>query len=515
MNNTAGGNSETAYEWRTVLAVGLGFGFVVGFHQRLATLAQSVAMDVGLSPSDLMHLPKLFVIWGVFAIIAGPLSDKVGHRRVLIPAIALFSLLLGLAGMVQGWFMLAAVVALMGAMTGCFFAPGLAAVATASNPLRRGCNLGLQQGFARLLGVVIGLGAAFLPLFASAAMRSAFWAVAVPGFAIAALLFFTLREPQSSPVDGLVGAPSEGGRWIEVFGSRNTLIGVLALSLASALVTLSFFAIGASELSAAHTGVAFAVVAWGAVFGQFGWPALSDIVGRKLAAALGFCGAAATTFWLLDPGASLLHVVAAQFVFSYFVFGNIALITGPIAAESSRNGLISSTIGVVAGGAALLSGGATWIIGSYLPTAYGPLTVACAVLGVVLALALTETAPVKTRDAGGGTADRATPEKPGNGGKSVVVAYVFWLLFAGHRFYLGRVASGVVLLHLVLLVVFVEVATVLLSLGAFVDPELLAVGDQLRLLLGVPLALVAAIWWIADAFRIPGMARPDGGRSDQ
>jgi TM2 domain-containing membrane protein YozV len=71
--------------------------------------------------------------------------------------------------------------------------------------------------------------------------------------------------------------------------------------------------------------------------------------------------------------------------------------------------------------------------------------------------------------------------------KSVGVAYLLWFFlgtFGAHRFYLGHIVSGAIQLALWVL----GWITVWIVIGA------------------VPLAVVG-IWWLIDAFLIPGMAQ--------
>jgi TM2 domain-containing membrane protein YozV len=68
--------------------------------------------------------------------------------------------------------------------------------------------------------------------------------------------------------------------------------------------------------------------------------------------------------------------------------------------------------------------------------------------------------------------------------KSIALAYVLWWFLGwagGHRFYLGRGGSAVLML-------------LLWVLG----------GALSFVLIGYPLLLAAAVWWLLDAFMIPG-----------
>ncbi len=94
---------DTSYEWKAVALLGVGFGLVGLDRWIIAPLFPFIAQDLGLAEGEIGRLSgTLGVLWGVFAIFSGRLSDKIGHRKVLIPAILLFSLMSGLSGMVSG-----------------------------------------------------------------------------------------------------------------------------------------------------------------------------------------------------------------------------------------------------------------------------------------------------------------------------------------------------------------------------------------------------------------------------
>jgi MFS family permease len=112
---------DTSYEWKTVALLGVGFGLVGLDRWIIASLFPSMAADLGLPEGEIGRLAGILgILWGVFAIISGRLSDKIGHRKVLIPAIILFSLLSGISGIVQSLIAMVWIRALMGAMEGTY-----------------------------------------------------------------------------------------------------------------------------------------------------------------------------------------------------------------------------------------------------------------------------------------------------------------------------------------------------------------------------------------------------------
>jgi MFS family permease len=396
---------DTSYEWKTVALLGVGFGLVGLDRWIIASLFPAMAMDLGLPEGEIGRLSGwLGIAWGVLAICSGRLSDRIGHRKVLIPAIILFSLLSGLSGLVQGLTTLLFIRVLMGAMEGTYCPTSFTAVAAASKPERRGFNQGLQQSGFALMGFAVG------PIIATQLLnvvswRSVFWICAIPGFIVGVLLYFHLREPKDTQAGALIGAGQPSGSWLEVLKTRNIVVCMLALLCAMACV----FVLGAMvpvyleralSLTRTEAGVVASALGFGGFLGQFGWPGLSDRFGRKPLAILGFVGATLSVWWFASIGAAVLPLFVALFVCSFFCLGNVALITGPIATESAPRGLISAAIGVVVGAGEIFGGGVAPIIAGNVTDRFGlpaALNVALAgvALGIVVCLFLRETAPRK------------------------------------------------------------------------------------------------------------------------
>jgi MFS family permease len=400
---------DTAYEWRAVALLGIGFGLVGLDRWIIASLLPlGMAADLGLDVQDGGNIiGALGLAWGVFAIFSGRFADKIGHRKILIPSILLFSLLSGLSGMVTGVVGLIFVRALMGAMEGSYCPTSFTAVAAASRPERRGFNQGLQQSGFALLG--LGLG----PIIATQLMgvvpswHWVFWICAVPGFVVGLLLFFVLREPAQTQGGALIGATGNAGtgRWLDVLKSRNIVVCMFALFCAMSCVfvlsaLVPTYLVEYLRLTPAQMGIVTSALGFGGFFGQFGVPGLSDLFGRKLMAVIGFVGAAVSLYVFARTGANPVALFAWLFMVSFFCLGNVALITGPIATEAAPVGLVASAIGVVVGGGEIFGGGVAPSIAGFVGSRYGienTLWVALAgvVLGVFVSLLLKETAPRK------------------------------------------------------------------------------------------------------------------------
>jgi MFS family permease len=402
---------DTSYEWKAVLLLGIGFGLVGLDRWIIAPLFPFIAQDLGLSEGDIGRLAGILgVVWGIFAIFTGRLSDKVGHRKVLIPAILLFSLMSGLSGMAQGLTALILIRALMGAMEGTYCPTSFTAVAAASKPVRRGFNQGLQQSGFALFGLALGPIIATQLLNIVPSWREVFWVVAIPGFIVGAGLFFVLREPKDTQGGHLIGAvnpvePGGSSGWLAPMKSSNIIVCMLALLCAMACVfvlsaLVPVYLVNVLQLSAGEMGLVTSAIGFGGFFGQFGWPGLSDKLGRKPLAILGFVGATICVWWFANTGAVVPMLFASLFVCSFFCLGNVALITGPIATESAPPGLVSASIGIVVGAGEIFGGGVAPYLAGSVADNYGlpnVLYVAFAgvALGIVVCFFLKETAPSK------------------------------------------------------------------------------------------------------------------------
>jgi len=395
---------DTSYEWKAVTLLGLGFGLVGLDRWIIAPLLPFIMKDLNLNYQDAGNIIGILgLAWGFFAVVMGGLSDKVGRRKVLIPAIIGFSLLSGLSGMATGLVSLLIIRGIMGLTEGSFCPTSFAATNDASAPQRRGINQGLQQcGFA-----LFGLG--FAPIIATQLLRFVTWrwvfvTLAIPGLILGALMFFIIRDPQKKMV--LAHEPQPRGRWADIFKSRNIVLSMFALFCAMTGVfvlsaMLPNYLIDYLKLTPIEMGFVTSAVGFGGFVGQFGLPGLSDILGRRIVAVLGFLGAALMIYIFMGTGANTSVLFVLLFVATFFTLGLVALLTGPIATESAPPGLISSSIGIVVGTGEVFGGGVAPAVAGWVAKSYGIqnilyLPLISVMLGVIVCLFLKETAPRKT-----------------------------------------------------------------------------------------------------------------------
>ncbi|MBB5402242.1 MFS transporter [Paraburkholderia youngii] len=400
---------DVAYEWKAVVLLALGFGLVGLDRWLIAPLFPAIMKDLHLTAQDVGNcIGILGLSWGIFAALMGGISDKIGRRKVLIPAILAFSLLSGFSGLAGGLMSLLAVRALMGVAEGSFCPTSFAATADASHPKRRGFNLGLQQSGFALFGLALS------PIIATQLLSVVTWRwvfalVSVPGLILGVLMFFVIREPKTAPqaTPKRPACPAERGNWRDVLKSRNIPIAMAALFCAMTGV----FVLGAMlplylteylSLDTQRMGVVVSAIGFGGFIGQFGLPGLSDLTGRRVASIVGFAGTAVMLYLFRGLGAQPVQLFAVLFVASFFTLGLVSLLSGPVATEAAPIGMISTSIGIVVGAGEIFGGGIAPALAGFVATHFGIqnilwLPICAVLLGIGVSLLLEETAPARVR----------------------------------------------------------------------------------------------------------------------
>ncbi|MFM0325740.1 MFS transporter [Caballeronia glebae] len=405
---------DTSYEWKAVTLLALGFGLVGLDRWLIAPLFPAIMKDLHLTAQDVGNcIGILGLSWGVFAALMGGISDKIGRRKVLIPAIIAFSLLSGFSGVAGGLVSLLAVRSLMGVAEGSFCPTSFAATADASHPKRRGFNLGLQQSGFALFGLALS------PIIATQLLDVVSWRwvfalVSVPGLILGLLMFFVIREPRttepasaSASASAVPQAQTAKGNWRDVLKSRNIPVAMVALfcAMTGVFVLGAMLPLYLTEYLALDTqrmGIVVSAIGFGGFVGQFALPGLSDLVGRRLASIAGFAGTAIMLYVFRGVGAEPLVLFIVLFVASFFTLGLVSLLSGPVATEAAPVGMVSTAIGIVVGAGEIFGGGVAPALAGFVATHFGIQNILwlpiCAVLvGIGVSLLLEETAPARVR----------------------------------------------------------------------------------------------------------------------
>ncbi|MGX7896589.1 MFS transporter [Tsuneonella sp. HG222] len=396
---------ETGYEWKIILILSLTFGLVGLDRFILPVLFPAFMDELGLTYADLGNLVGILaVFWGISAFAMGFLSDRVGRRKVLIPAVIIFSLMSALSGVVGGLVSLLLVRAIMGLAEGPVASIGVAVAVEASHPKRRGMNNGIFQCMISLMGNAVG------PIIATQLLlvtdwRTVFMLVGIPGLIMAAVMYFVVREPAApAPVEG--GATVVRPSFADLFRHRNVGLAMITLMCAMG----GIFVMGAMMpsyltdflgLSVQEMGFVTSAIGFGGALGQFAMPTLSDFIGRKITILISYILAAVFIWFFVRAGADNLGALFWLLFFAaLFNFSALATLAGPVAAEAAPVGMIASVAGLVIGAGEIFGGGVAPMIAGQIAAGSGienvfTFVIASLILGFVVALFLKETAPRK------------------------------------------------------------------------------------------------------------------------
>lgn len=397
---------DTSYEWRAVLLLFLGFGLVGLDRWMIAPLFPSIMHDLKLTYQDLGDaVGALALCWGAFSTLMGNLSDRVGRRQILIPALLAFSCMAGFTGVVAGATMLIAIRGVMGATEGAFLSTSVALTGEASHPRRRGLNQGIQLSGFSLFGLALGPIIATQLLGVVPSWRWVFFIVSVPGFILAAFLYRVIREPPhlQSSAEAATRAPRLP--WSDILRSRNVILSMVGMLCGMSCI----FVLGAFipnylvdylHLSPVEMGFVTSGLGFGGFVGGIVMPGLSDHIGRRASAILCFVGAAALLYGFIRTGVEPVMLFTLLSGVSFFGSGVLSLLTGPVATEAVPQQLASSAVGIASGTGEIFGGGIGPVIAGYIAQHYGIQDVVVfslggLLLGIVVSAFLLETAPRK------------------------------------------------------------------------------------------------------------------------
>jgi predicted MFS family arabinose efflux permease len=277
-------------------------------------LGPYLVKDLSLTNGQIGLLASVVAIgWAGSSLVFGRLSDRLGRKIVLVPAMIIFSLLSGWAGLAHSFRELLLARFLLGVAEGPSWAVIMALMEGASQPKHRGRNLGFVNSFGSLFGSAIGPVLA-TQLAEAFGWRSAFFSSAIPGIALALAIALIVPEP-----DRGAGHLSTPTKWSSLLKSPNLWL----CFLGSMSLTLWLFSFNAfAPLYLTHGGLLKPTdVGW--ILGASGvggtlvsliWPTASDRLGRRPA----IISAAVLAFFLpslfLIPGlhsnAPLLALIA-------------------------------------------------------------------------------------------------------------------------------------------------------------------------------------------------------------
>ena len=173
--------------------------------QIVAILLPAIKADMGLSDTQLGILTGLAfgIFYATLGIPIAYLADRMSRKKIIIACLSLFSLMTFLCGMAQNYLQLLLARIGVGVGEAGTSPPSHAMIADMYAPSERATPLAV---FA--LGINLGLFVAFLAggwIADNYGWRTAIQVIALPGFGLAILAWFTLRDPPRGMSDGQAG----------------------------------------------------------------------------------------------------------------------------------------------------------------------------------------------------------------------------------------------------------------------------------------------------------------------
>jgi predicted MFS family arabinose efflux permease len=227
----------------------------------------------------------LSIAWALSALLLAALSDRLGRRPVLIPALFLFAVLSGLSGQARNFEQLLLIRILVGAVAGPAWSIMTAVLEESSAPSRRGRNVGMVVSAAALVGLAVAPVMA-TQVAARFGWRSAFLVPGGLGILMACLVFKFVKEPQGESAGGAHHSRPTAADYLSLLGFRNVWLACLGsgayigwLVLQNAFAPL--YITNVVHQSATTAGFLLGASGLGSFFLCFLFPPLSDRIGRK------------------------------------------------------------------------------------------------------------------------------------------------------------------------------------------------------------------------------------------
>ena len=365
---------DRAYEFKVVALMTIGFGLVGLDRFIINPLFPVIQKELNLNYQDLGLISGILALaWGVASVLSGPLSDRHGRMQVMVPAVLVFSLLVGTTGLATGLYSMLLVRSLMGLAEGGYVPPSIVATIEASKPSRMGLNIGIQQMAAPFVGLGLGPVIAIALLDVLPSWRWVFVVAALPGLVLAYLIFKVMRHaPKPAVTLGEKSKPSlkelasVKSVWINalVMVCLFTSTMPLAVFLPNYMTDHLHFSLSTMSQMMAGLGV-------GSLVGTVLWPALSDRLGRK---PLMLSGALVSVIclWLLpELRQADMSLFICVLLIAFMNAGVIAITIGPMTHLTTPAHLVTTATGLAAGAAEILGGAVAPAIGGAMAEQLG------------------------------------------------------------------------------------------------------------------------------------------------
>ncbi len=389
------------YQWLLITLLSVNFGIVFFDRNAFAVLGTFIQPDMQLTQAQIGDITAAFSFaWAIAGLFMGGISDPLRasqghpgrhHHRVLAG--------FGAVRLRMGFVAMMGARMLMGIAEGGIMPITQTLIAAEVSPERRGLAHGITQNvganlLANFLGPII-----IVAIALSLGWRNAFMIVAIPGFLMALLIAWLVKEPHHldrHPKPTLAGA-------LGLLSDRNMLVCILLSTLLVAyfvvfFVFTPFYLEQVKGFDQQHRSWIMASTGLVSIAIGFIVPGLSDRIGRKPVAAvaslLGVC-IPLGTMWLDSTSVWPYYLVFAA---GSAITGVFPLAMATIPSEGVKPGLTATALSLTMGSSEIIGGVFAPALAGRAADAHGLAAPLWIIAGVsvaagAVALLLRETAP--------------------------------------------------------------------------------------------------------------------------
>ena len=361
------------YQWRALLLMVLAWGVAGLVHNCIAFLFPYFSTMFDLKTSHNGYLTgTLAFFWTLSIIVFGPIADKIGQVRIMVPGLIMGGVALLFIAASHSVIMLYVLTAVTGFGCGSIVSTSLSFLAEQSNPKYRGLFFGAAQSSFTLIGSAIG--AVFLTRLGDSIVgwRGCYIVLAMLVIIVAFSIFvFGRNIPRAVNLK----QSHEKQSFTSLIRYKNIIISTSLASLTMMwyFTVASFtilYLIESKELSAVAAGGIFAGFGSGGFIGEFFAPFISDKLGRRTTTLFAtFIGGICYAIFA-QVSLSVIWMTFFLASASFFMSGAMAILNSVVPSESVPSHLVATATaftpacGELMGGvvAPVIAGGLTLVI---------------------------------------------------------------------------------------------------------------------------------------------------------
>lgn len=278
----------TTKRYQTGLVVLFFFTWGSVFLARMSVLylAPYIAPELHLSHSQIGLLASaLALAWAASGLLFGAVSDRIGRRPILLPAVFLFSIFSWVCGLARSFAELLSFRVLLGLAEGPAWPTMTSTIEAASDAKSRGRNIGIVVSAGALVGLALAP-VLTTQIAARYGWRIAFYVTGLPGIILGILIWKIVKEPSNAEASEAHHAKPSLKEYAALLRYRNMLLCcVAAAGFMTWLFVMSVFApLYITEVSGRSATLAGLVLGASGLGGfLWGWifPWISDRAGRR------------------------------------------------------------------------------------------------------------------------------------------------------------------------------------------------------------------------------------------